>query len=70
MKELLKWLQGLGVGAASAAIAYFSANVGAGPEGGDVTLNIVIVAVLTRLAGFLVSLAGPKAPTTPSSTIR
>lgn len=68
MKEALKWLQGILVGAASAAVAYFSANIGAGPDTGDLTLNVIVVAVLTRLAGFLASKVGPPKSESPTNS--
>jgi hypothetical protein len=54
-REMLKWLMALGVGAATAALAWLTGHLGTGPTGVDALISTVAVGVLTRVVGWLTS---------------
>jgi len=58
---LLKWLAALATGAATAALAWITGNLGA-PGGVDPFIGGLAVAVLTKIIGWLTS----KLPATPA----
>lgn len=60
MKELLKYVQGLGVGAVYAMFEYFTAQTAAG-TGTDAMIHGLILAAVVRVMGLLIAKVGPKA---------
>jgi hypothetical protein len=62
-KEILKWLTAIGLGAATAALAWAKAHLGSGPSVAPLLAG-VIVGALSKVINWLTS----KVPAAPSQT--